>query len=379
MDELRSESVAPGEPVRRRHPPRATHAAARERALSALARLKPAREPRPLSAEPSWTFPELAGRLVEIHGEHGGVLSLAARLVHDAQRRGELAAWVLARDTSFFPPDLADGGIDLEGLVVVRAPTPGGGARAADLLMRSGAFGLVVLELGNGRRAAPGADGEFERVGHPRRVSLRVPSVGGARRAVDEFSRDDDVPLALQSRLLAAAQMHDAIVLCVSTKPHGSSSLGSLVSLFGEVELSRVGSERSLTSPERSCSRPEPSLESSERRRASQERPRVSPECSCVIPEPPCASTGQTCASAEPPCASTGQTCASAEQTCASTGQTCASTGQTCARAGPPLSSAVADDSGASGFVCTLHVKKDKRRAPGWRHVEVCRGPLGLR
>lgn len=295
MDELRSESVAPDEPLRRRPTPRATPAAARERALSALARLKPARAPRPLAAEPSWTFPELAGRLVEIHGEHGGVLSLAARLVHDAQRRGETAAWVLARDTSFFPPDLADGGIDLEGLVVVRTSVPGGGARAADLLVRSGAFGLVVLELGVGRRSTPNPDGELERAAHPRRVSLRVPNHDGARRVVDEVSRDDDVPLALQSRLLAAAQAHDAIVLCVSTKPRGSSSLGSLVSLFGEVELSRAGPERSLASP------------------------------------------------------------------------------------GLAPSSAAAEGSDTAGFVCTLHVKKDKRRAPGWRHVEVCRGPLGLR
>lgn len=278
MDERRPESVAPGEPVRRRHPP---HGTSRERALLALARLKPAREPRPLAAEPSWTFPELAGRLVEIHGEHGGVLSLAARLVHDAQRRGETTAWVLARDTSFFPPDLAAFGVDLESLVVVRTSVSGGSARAADLLVRSGAFGLVVLELGCGRRRAAGSAGELEHAAHPRRISVRPTNRDGARRAVDEFSSDDDVPLALQSRLLAAAQLHDAIVLCVSTKPRGSSSLGSLVSLFGEVELAL-------------------------------------------------------------------------------------------ARAG-------AEDSGASGFLCTLHVKKDKRRAPGWRHVEVCRGPLGLR
>ena len=30
-------------------------------------------------------------------------------------------------------------------------------------------------------------------------------------------------------------------------------------------------------------------------------------------------------------------------------------------------------------FLCTAHVHKDKRRAPGWCHREVCRGPAGLR
>ena len=33
---------------------------------------------------------------------------------------------------------------------------------------------------------------------------------------------------------------------------------------------------------------------------------------------------------------------------------------------------------GVSAFKCTARVLKDKRGGPGWRHVEVCRGPDGL-
>jgi len=32
-----------------------------------------------------------------------------------------------------------------------------------------------------------------------------------------------------------------------------------------------------------------------------------------------------------------------------------------------------------SRFLCEIHVLKDKRRGPGWKHTEVCRGPIGLR
>jgi recombination protein RecA len=209
-----------------------------ERVRAALASLKSTPAPRPLPPKPSWSLPELAGRLVEIHGAHGGVLSLAARLVHDAQCRGETTAWVLRPGAAFFPPDFAAAGVDLASLIVVRAGGVGGGARAADVLLRSGAFGLVVLELG--------------------------------------VEREDDVPLALQSRWLAAARAHDAALLCVSEKPRGARSLGSLVSLCGTVAIAR-------------------------------------------------------------------------------------------------------DAAASDAFTCTLHVEKDKRRAPGWRHVEICHGPLGLR
>ena len=33
---------------------------------------------------------------------------------------------------------------------------------------------------------------------------------------------------------------------------------------------------------------------------------------------------------------------------------------------------------GRDEFACVLTAVKDKRRAPGWTHLEVCRGPAGL-
>ena len=71
-------------------------------------------------------------------------------LVLDAQCSAEPVAWVTRPGTTFFPPDVADNGIDLGGLAVVVVPSPTAVLRAADCLLRSGAFGLVVLDLYSG-------------------------------------------------------------------------------------------------------------------------------------------------------------------------------------------------------------------------------------
>jgi recombination protein RecA len=38
-----------------------------------------------------------------------------------------------------------------------------------------------------------------------------------------------------------------------------------------------------------------------------------------------------------------------------------------------------AADARTSAVELSLHALKDKRRGPGWTHVESCRGPVGLR
>ena len=145
----------------------------------------------------------LAGRLVELSDPGAGApLTMAVSLVHDAQRRRETVAWVTSRSSAFFPPDVAASGVDLDALAVIRLPDPSCVARAADRLLRSGAFGLVVLDLGRG-----------------------------------------DVTMPLQARLLGLAERHDAAVLCLTEKPHGAPSLSSLVSLRVETARRRAGRE----------------------------------------------------------------------------------------------------------------------------------------
>jgi hypothetical protein len=83
--------------------------------------------------------------LVEI-SEAGsfGALSAVVGVLRDVQVRGEAVAW-MAGASVFFPPDLAFRGVDVQALCVVRVPGEPD-LRAADWLLRSGAFGLVVID-----------------------------------------------------------------------------------------------------------------------------------------------------------------------------------------------------------------------------------------
>jgi recombination protein RecA len=189
--------------------------------------------PRP--GEPAFRLDELSGRLVELCGQAASAAStFAFALIVEAQGRGEPVAWVTDTGRAFYPPDAAAWGVDLDALAVVRVPEPAAIARAADQLARSGAFGLVVLDLGARGQLAP----------------------------------------ALASRLLGLAGKHAMAVVCLTEKGPDAPSLAGLVSLRAETTRTRLG---------------------------------------------------------------------------------------------PGI------------FACTLHVIKDKRRAPGWTHEEVCRGPAGLR
>ena len=137
-----------------------------------------------------WTLGGLRGAAVEISDDLASAagLSAAFALILDAQRRGEPAVWLAPPASSFFPPDVAAGGVDLAALAVVRLPRAVALARAAEQLLRSGGFGLAVLDLGAGAR------------------------LGRA-------------PLA---RLGALARQHDATVLFLTQKDAAAPALGSL-------------------------------------------------------------------------------------------------------------------------------------------------------
>ncbi|MEZ4365712.1 MAG: recombinase A [Kofleriaceae bacterium] len=148
---------------------------------------------------------QLAGRLVELSAQGASAtLTTAVGILHEVQQLGEPAAWIGPRSTSFFPPDLAARGIDLDALIVVRTEPVAGSPpilRAAERLLRSGGFGLVILDGG----------------------------------------RTLELPMAAQGRLAGLSQQHDAIVLCLTEKPADAASLGSMVSLRIEALRRRDG------------------------------------------------------------------------------------------------------------------------------------------
>ena len=112
--------------------------------------------------------------------------------------------------TRSIPPDIVENGIDLAALVVIQVPDGRAAWRSADLLVRSGGFGVVALDLG----------------------------------AMDKKA---NLPLAVQSRLAGLAKKHRAALLFLtertardvtvqqSSSPHPS-SLGPLISLHVETE-----------------------------------------------------------------------------------------------------------------------------------------------
>ena len=83
-----------------------------------------------------------AGQLVEVVGE--AAESLLAAACAAVQRLGEPVVWILADEHLPHPGDLERAGIDLESLVFVRLPGATS-ARGAEMLLASGAFGLVAV------------------------------------------------------------------------------------------------------------------------------------------------------------------------------------------------------------------------------------------
>lgn len=170
---------------------------------------QPTVRPQPTGA-PVWDLPELAGRLVELSSRRGAnaLLSWTADLLWKAQQRGEPAVWISGHDEaheeSFFPPDFKDFGIDLEALPFIRTKTAAAAARGADKLLRSGAFGLVVLDL------------------------------AGA----------EPVPVPLLSRLLGLARAHNAAIVFLSAQRRDDTSLAPIVSLRLVTSRRRVAPDR---------------------------------------------------------------------------------------------------------------------------------------
>lgn len=103
-----------------------------------------------------WERASLNGILTElVGGPRSANVSAASRLILATQIAGEQVAWVATHRAVFFPPDMAAAGIDLASLPVIWAEEPmragrtfaGRAVRASEQLLRSGAFGLLVIDL----------------------------------------------------------------------------------------------------------------------------------------------------------------------------------------------------------------------------------------
>jgi len=147
-------------------------------------------DPRPTR----WCLETLRGRFIELsNGPASAGLSVITPLLVEAQQHAEPIAWVTAPTSCCYPPDLAAAGVDLNAfpLVVLPKLNAVAAAKAADRLLRSAAFGLIILDL-------------YE---------------------IGSFS------LATVARLAKLAHQHDSALVCLTYKSADVPSLGSLVSL----------------------------------------------------------------------------------------------------------------------------------------------------
>ena len=170
-------------------------------------------------------FGQLAapGRLIEISGVGASArYTTAVAQVRQAQLEGETTAWIQPAGGPLYPPDLADSGVDLDALIVVHIPEARGQvglARAAELLLRSGAYGLVVLDL-----SAPAC-----------MDSPPVPACPEGQVATDMSKKTARPPRlrgsAWQARLAALARMHHSRVVVLTRAAGSYASLGPMVGL----------------------------------------------------------------------------------------------------------------------------------------------------
>lgn len=156
------------------------------------------------------------GRLVEISGVGASARhTTAVALVRQAQLEGETTVWVQPAGGPLYPPDLAESGVDLDALLVVHVPEDRGQvglARAAELLLRSGAYGLCVVDLSVADGACPSGHDPSSMSPQP----ARPPRLKGS---------------AWQARLAALARMHHSRVVVLTRAAAGRDSLGPMVGL----------------------------------------------------------------------------------------------------------------------------------------------------
>lgn len=165
-----------------------------------------------------WDRRALSGVLTElVGGPRSANVSVTSRLILQAQTAGEQVAWIATHRDVFFPPDMAAAGADLSALPVVWAEEPviskartggrrhaGHAVRAAEQLLRSGAFGLIVIDL----------------------------------------AKDLMLHAAAQGRLLRLAEHHDAGVLILRRRRMDGDYAGSLITVRAESFHEQIGPGR---------------------------------------------------------------------------------------------------------------------------------------
>jgi recombination protein RecA len=179
---------------------------------------------------------ELAGRLAQIEGAgDSAALTLAFTVILEAQQCGEPVAWITPHPTAtepahgsmdasvFYPPDAYETGVDLAALPVVRVPGVTAVFAAADVLLRSGGFGLIVADLGGPQRVASTSLARLAGLARRHHTALLFLTRSPAPRTQGEGRAS-------------------SVKICPPAEIHGS--LGSLISLHVHARRRRVDQDK---------------------------------------------------------------------------------------------------------------------------------------
>lgn len=102
----------------------------------------------------------------------GAGLSVALSLVRRAQLAGEPAVWISATPAVFFPPDARANGVDLDLLPVIFTEGGTAAGRIGEHLLRSGAFGMIVMDLGDDRSLTDAHLGRLGRLAEKQNTAI---------------------------------------------------------------------------------------------------------------------------------------------------------------------------------------------------------------
>lgn len=132
-----------------------------------------------------WSFEQLRGQLVELcGGDASAALSFSARLIVQAQQADAPVAWVTAGESLFYAPDMLENGVDLGSLAIIWPRDVTQVLRGVDALLRSGGFGLVIVDISEGAKISLSQQNRLARMAERHEatvVFLRATPLGQAR------------------------------------------------------------------------------------------------------------------------------------------------------------------------------------------------------
>ena len=162
-------------------------------------------DPLSLPSLPQFCPEQLCGRWIELSDDGAaGAATLATSLCLQIQRAGGWPVWISPNHQVPLAADLASWGLDLAALPLIAVANTTQAIKSSVHLLQSGAFSLLVLDLGEAWQ----------------------------------------IPLSIHGKLAKLAQHHACAFVCLTKKTRDTPSIGSMVSLRGHTRIRKIQWDR---------------------------------------------------------------------------------------------------------------------------------------